>query len=115
MATCSPSGRPLPEDEPLSPQPASFTRDTGGTEAEWLRWLRGAVGTHRLSLPGPGTAWVDIGSGGLALSWQPLPPRRIALVSLPRLQVSYRFERISAAEQAEFMRYFDLFMQRGGG
>ena len=44
-----------------------------------------------------------------------LPPHRIALVSLPHLRVTYRFDGVGEAERVAFMRYFDLFMQRGGG
>jgi hypothetical protein len=105
-----PSGHRLRVDEAHQ-----FQRDTAGTEADWLRWLPGAVGHHRLNFPGPGWAQVEIGTGQLTLQWQALPARRIGLVELPRMQVSYRFDRVSPREQAEFLRYFDLWMQRGGG
>ena len=95
--------------------PALFEREHGCTEAEWLGWLPGAVRAHALSLPGPGSAEVSIGAGCLHLSWTVLPDRRIALARLPRLQVIYRFEAVEPAERATFMRYFDLYMQRGGG
>jgi hypothetical protein len=63
-----------------------------------------------------GEAEVDIGgSGHLLLRWQVLPPRSIALMRMPRLQVAYRFSGLDAGQQAAFLRYFDLFMQRGGG
>jgi hypothetical protein len=29
--------------------------------------------------------------------------------------VNYRFEGVSESEREAFMRYFDLYMQRGGG
>lgn len=101
----------------MFPQQVSerFERDTGGTEAEWLLRLPGACGPHGLMLHHPGQAQVNIGAGRLFLSWQPLPERRIALVRLPRLSVHYRFEGLEPAERSAFMRYFDLFMQRGGG
>lgn len=93
-----------------------FTRDTGGTEAEWLGRLPGACGRHTCRLVGTGRAEVQIGPAGvLQLSWTELPPRQIALIRLPRLQVHYRFEGVEAAARADFMRYFDLYMQRGGG
>ena len=91
-----------------------FERDCGCTEAEWLGWLPGAVRDHALT-PRPGGALVHIGDGTLNLSWAPLPPRRIALLSMPRLGVRFDFDGVPADARADFMRYFDLFMQRGGG
>jgi hypothetical protein len=95
--------------------PCSFEREHGCTEAEWLRCLPGAVGQHALAHPTPGAALVRIGAGSLHLRWTELPPRGIALVSLPRLAVRYTFAEVDAPARAEFMRYFDLYMQRGGG
>lgn len=95
--------------------PEAFERDTGGTEAEWLRTLPGACGRHPLSLPAPGRAIISIEPGRLCLHWEVLPPRRIALISLPRMRVVYRFEGVGAAQRAAFMRSFDLHLQRGGG
>ena len=45
----------------------------------------------------------------------PTPPRRIALLSMPRLGVQFRFSGIDEASRQAFMRYFDLYTQRGGG
>ncbi len=91
-----------------------FDRDTAGTESEWLMRLPGACG-GRIEIEGS-CARVDLDAGGrLELRWQPLPPRRIALLVLERLAVSYRFSGVDAAERARFMRHFDLYMQRGGG
>ncbi len=95
-------------------EPSRFERDYGCTEAEWLGWLPGAVGHHTLETA-PGCATVHIGSGLLSLSWKPLPPRRIALLSLPHMAVHFAFDEVDAADRAAFMRYFDLYLQRGGG
>jgi hypothetical protein len=111
---------------PLGPE---FEREHGVTESDWLSTLRGAVGAHPLQLS-DGAAQVSLdalagagagaGAGAdagasLQLRWQVLPPRVIALVRMPRLHVSYRFTGLSPQEQERFLRYFDLFMQRGGG
>lgn len=93
---------------------AAFERDMSCTEAEWLSWLPGAAREHRLTL-GAAQAEITIGSGRLALRWQPLPPRQIALMRLPRLGVSFSFDGVADDERQRFMRYFDLYMQRGGG
>ena len=98
---------------------AHFTREQGCTEQDWLRWLPGAVRDCALSLPAPGQALVHItapGSPGwLHLGWQVLPPRQIALVRMPRMAIDYRFEGLDDTARQAFMRYFDLYMQRGGG
>ena len=94
--------------------PASFEREMGCLEREWLSWLPGAVGQHALTLA-PGHAVVAIGSGWLALRWQTLPPRQIALARFPRLAVTFRFEELDDAARHSFMRHFDLYMLRGGG
>ena len=94
--------------------PAGFEREMGCTEAELLRWLPGAVNGHALTLL-PRSAEVTVGSGRLALAWRELPPRRIALMSMPRLAIVFRFEGVDEAERQAFMRFFDLYTQRGGG
>ncbi len=97
-----------------SSYPDQFERDMACTEAEWLGWLPGAVQSHALSLA-PGAARVQIGAGELRLGWSPLPPRRIALLTLPRLAVRFDFQGLDAEARHAFMRHFDLWMQRGGG
>lgn len=111
---CWPSGLRLPEDELQGHYPATFDRDMGCTEAEWLGWLPGAVGAHALEL-GARSATVRIGGGALYLAWRPLPPRQIALMRMPRQAVQFRFEGVSEEARQRFMRHFDLYMQRGGG
>lgn len=101
---------------PAAEVPACFEREQGYSAAEWLRCLPGAVGVHALTPTGPGEAGVALRGGGrLHLQWQELPPRRIALLSLPRLAVRFRFEETENEVRADFMRYFDLYLQRGGG
>jgi hypothetical protein len=93
-----------------------FEREHGCTVDEWRMWLPGAVGEAPLAANGHHGATIGIGSdGSLHLQWQALPPRQIALIRMPRLQVRYRFERVGAQARAHFMRHFDLYMQRGGG
>jgi hypothetical protein len=95
--------------------PECFEREQCVSEADWLRCLPGAVRDHALAFPTPGRAVVNIGAGTLELDWTMLPPRRLGLLQLPRMALRYRFDGVDAAARNEFMRYFDLYTQRGGG
>lgn len=94
--------------------PASFDRDTGGTEGEWLQRLPGACRGLPLEIEGR-RARVGLDGGSLLLAWEVLPPRKIAAMRFPRLMVAFRFEGVADAAREAFMRHFDLYMQRGGG
>ena len=97
-----------------SSYPSSFDREMGCTEAEWLGWLPAALGGKPWQCDGA-QARVSIGPGSLLLAWHTGPPRVIALLHLPRLLVSFRFNGLQEAERYAFMKRFDLYMQRGGG
>jgi hypothetical protein len=94
--------------------PASFDREMGCTEAELMGWLSGAVQGRPVDAR-DGHATVAIDTGQLVLAWHALPPRQIALMRIPRLAVSFRFSGVDEAQRQSFMRYFDLYTQRGGG
>jgi hypothetical protein len=94
---------------------AAFSREYGCTQDEWLRWMPEAVHGHAWTQPNTGSLQVSIGRGVLALDWQVLAPRVIALIRLPRMAVSFRFSDVSDDERAAFMKRFDLHLQRGGG
>lgn len=91
-----------------------FEREMSCTEAEWLRWLPDAIGAHFWKLQ-TGAAGVRIGDGALGLSWRVGEPRVMALITLPRLLVCFRFAGLDEAQRHAFMKRFDLYMQRGGG
>jgi len=93
----------------------AFEREMGCTEAEWLGWLPAALGSHVWKRSGA-VVDVAIGSAGtLHLRWRVGAPRVIALMHLPRLHVSFEFKGLDDARRYEFMKRFDLYMQRGGG
>ncbi len=83
-------------------------------EADWLRWLPAAVGDHHWKLH-TGSAGVRLGDGALGLKWRQAAPRIIGLVQLPVLKVNFRFAGVAEPQRHEFMKRFDLYMQRGGG
>lgn len=92
-----------------------FERDMGTTESEWLMRLPQAIGTWPWQQDGAQQLRVDLGAGHLRLCWQELPPRVIALMRMPRLSVRFAFEGVQEEVRQQFMRRFDLTMQRGGG
>jgi hypothetical protein len=94
--------------------PEQFEREMGCTQADWLRWLPGAIGEHHWKLQDQ-SAGVRIGDGALGLKWELAQPRVIALVRIPRLVVRFRFAGVDDAARYAFMTRFDLYMQRGGG
>ena len=93
----------------------AFEREHGCTEAEWLVWLPEAVHGHAVVLDAPGRACIAIRTGTLQIDWHELPPRRIALLHLPRMQMRYEFRGVGPVERQRFMKRFDLYLQRGGG
>jgi hypothetical protein len=95
--------------------PDEFHREQGFTEADWLSCLPGAVRGAEITRPAPGRATVAVGAGTLHLAWQVMPPRRIALVRMPVLATHYRFDGVGEADRQAFMKFFDLYTQRGGG
>jgi hypothetical protein len=95
--------------------PERFEREYGCTETEWLRWLPGAVRDQPLAQAAVGQAHIAIAGGALHLGWTVLPPRQIAMIRMPRMTVSFEFDAVGDTARAAFMRYFDLYMQRGGG
>jgi hypothetical protein len=60
-------------------------------------------------------AVVQAGEATVEISFTQAPPRKIGLVSMPVLQVSFRFSGAEASAYREFMAYFDLYTKRGGG
>lgn len=93
----------------------AFEREYSCTATEWLRDLPSAVAPQTLALELPSQARVTLHPGQLHLQWAVLPPRRIALLNMPRLQVAFRFESVEAPQRQQFMKRFDLVLQRGGG
>ena len=92
----------------------AFDREMGCTADELMQWLPGASRARPVLVNGQG-ARIAIDGGALELRWQTLPPRQIALLRMPRLAVQFRFTGIDEASRRAFMRYFDLYTQRGGG
>ncbi len=91
-----------------------LSREMGCTREEFLRWLPGAARHAPMQL-GADKALVQAGGASVEISFSPAPPRRIALVAMPVLKVSFRFSGADAEAYREFLAYFDLYTKRGGG
>ena len=89
-------------------------REMGCTREEFVRWLPGATRHAPIQINADKAA-VRAGEATIEISFTQAPPRRIALVSMPVLQVSFRFSGAGASAYREFMAYFDLYTSRGGG
>ena len=91
-----------------------FVREMGCTEQEWLGWLDAAMGDvvwqkNQQNLE------ANLYHGNLKITWQVGPERKIALMRMPVLKVTFSFSHVSEAQRYAFMKRFDLYMQRGGG
>jgi hypothetical protein len=97
------------------PTAETFTREYGCTTTEWQRWMGETTGEQATRSHGAGHLQVDLGAGHLDLHWHELPPRRIALISLARLEVRFAFTQVPLEARLQFLKAFDRHLQRGGG
>lgn len=97
-----------------APYPLAFEREMACTEAELRAWLPEACGQRELRWREQGVNCALAG-GQVRLDWQTLAPRRIGLIALPRLAVRFSAQGVDSGDWQRFMRYFDLYTQRGGG
>lgn len=94
--------------------PFDFEREMGCTEQEFRVALPGACGERAIAWQAQG-AQIALADGTVSLQWQGLAPRRIALITLPRLHLRFAARGVDESTWQAFMRYFDLYMLRGGG
>lgn len=93
----------------------TFDREMAGTLQEWNDRLALAMGSVDWQRQGAHAVIAWLQGGRLVIAWSPLPDRVIALMRLPRLSVRFRFEGVDDQTRLQFMKHFDLVMQRGGG
>lgn len=84
------------------------------TPEEFRRLLPGAAGALPWRRDGN---HYRLGSdaAGVDIVLEPLPPRRIALFTLPAMRVVMIFRGWSEEERHRFVRRFDMAFQKGGG
>jgi len=89
-------------------------REMGCTLADLLRWLPGATAHAPARVEGEEVV-LSVAGGEVRMRARALPPRCIALVSLPVLAVRLTFVGLDAAARKAFLARFDLYTRRGGG
>ena len=96
--------------------PQTFERVMGCTASELVSWLPRALPDAELATDVTGQRNVAIWVGGsMELRWNTLPPRRIALLEIPQLQVTFAYHRLDDAARYRIQKCFDLQTHRGGG
>lgn len=102
----------------MTPQhvPERFERVMGCTAQELRAWLPVALPQAELEVESSAPqAQARFGDGALTITWQSLSPRRIALLEIPQLGVTFQYIGLGDDRRREIQRRFDLATQRGGG
>ncbi len=97
-----------------APDEFALQREMGCTREEFVRWLPGATRHATMRLHAD-KAVIQAGNVKVEISFTPAPPRKIALVAMPVLKVSFKFSGAGMSAYREFLAYFDLYTKRGGG
>lgn len=96
--------------------PENFERIMGCTACELVSWLPRALPTATLTMDAnAASCTAALPDGALKLSWSALPDARIALLTIPRLSVSFEYSALSPEMRYTVQRCFDLRTHRGGG
>jgi hypothetical protein len=86
----------------------------GCTRAEFMGWLPGATRQASLQVDGDKVTVITHG-GRVQISLEEKPPRRMGLVALPVLGITFCFRDLDEPARDDFLAYFDLYTRRGGG
>ena len=89
-------------------------REMGCTRAEFIGWLPGATRQAPFQIDGDIVTVMTRG-GCVQISLEQKPPRRIGLIALPVLGVTFCFRGLDELTRDDFLAYFDLYTKRGGG
>jgi len=86
----------------------------GCTRTEFVGWLPGATRQAALQIDGD-LVTVKTHGGLVQILLEEKPPRRIGLIALPALGVTFTFRGLDRPTRDDFLAYFDLYTRRGGG
>lgn len=102
----------------MTPQnvPEQFDRVMGCTVQELTAWLPVALPHAELAVDlSACRAEARFPDGTLTRNWQLKAARRIALLAIPQLGVTFQYVGLGDDRRREIQRHFDLATQRGGG
>ena len=86
----------------------------GCTRAEFMGWLPGATRQASFQVDGDKVTVITHG-GRVQISLEEKPLRRMGLIALPVLGVTFCFHGLDELARDDFLAYFDLYTRRGGG
>jgi hypothetical protein len=86
----------------------------GCTRAEFMGWLPGATRQASFRVDGDKVTVITHG-GQVQISLEEKPLRRMGLVALPVLGITFCFCGLDELARDDFLAYFDLYTRRGGG
>jgi hypothetical protein len=89
-------------------------REMGCTRAEFMAWLPGATRRAPVEIRGE-VVTIATHGGRVQISLEQKPPRRLALIELPVLGVTFCFRGLDESARDDFLAHFDLYTRRGGG
>ena len=89
-------------------------REMGCTRAEFIGWLPGAT-RQAPCLIDADKVTVTTHGGSVQILMEQKPPRRMGLIALPVLAVTFCFRGLDAPARDDFLAYFDSYTRRGGG
>ena len=95
-------------------QASALQREMGCTRSEFMGWLPGATRQAPIRIEGDEVTVATHG-GQVRISLEEMPPRRIGLITLPVLGITFRFHGLDERASREFLAFFDLYTRRGGG
>lgn len=96
--------------------PPRFVRQMGCTPDDLLRWLpRALPGADLTVQPAENVCLARWDWGTLTIRWEVRPPRQIALLAIPCIDVTFEYAGASDEQRYQTQRRFDMETQRGGG
>lgn len=90
----------------------------GCTASELRGWLEAALPGALLTVQAgddDGYCRAQFEDGDLLIEWKVLASRRIALLTIPQLQVQFQYSGLTLERRREIQDHFDRATQRGGG
>ena len=86
----------------------------GCTRAEFMGWLPGATRHASFNVDVDKVTVITHG-GRVQISLEEKPLRRMGLIALPVLGITFCFRDLDELARDDFLAYFDLYTRRGGG